>query len=91
MLLRPPSKLLHTGLSPCCAPSFLLLLLVRNTAASCDGCAGCCREGDQYKGSGVNVLTLILGLTFAVPLIGLAFAYFSYGNLWTGQWGVIPY
>lgn len=39
-------------------------------------------EGDTYRGSNFNILTLILGLIFFVPVIGLAVAYFSYGSLW---------
>jgi hypothetical protein len=33
-------------------------------------------------GSGVNVLTLLIALFVGVPVIGLVFAYQSYGVLW---------
>ena len=39
-------------------------------------------DGETYKGSRWNILTVILALTFAVPLIGLIFAWFSYGRYW---------
>jgi hypothetical protein len=48
----------------------------------------CChhREGDVYVGSRWNMLTLLLGLTFLVPVFGLVFAFMSYGTLWTGHY-----
>ena len=33
-------------------------------------------------GNPVNVLSVILVISFLVPLAGLAFAYWSYGVLW---------
>jgi hypothetical protein len=39
-------------------------------------------DGDQYKGSGFNILTLLAALFVLVPVGGLAFAYASYGTLW---------
>jgi hypothetical protein len=44
------------------------------------------RRGDVYTGSNWNILTLIAGLTFFVPLAGLLFAYLSHGHLWTGHY-----
>ena len=38
--------------------------------------------GDEYKGSAFNIGSLLVFLFFAVPIAGLAFAYFSYGELW---------
>lgn len=45
-----------------------------------------CRQGDVYVGSRWNMLTLLLGLTFFVPVFGLLFAFLSYGTLWTGHY-----
>lgn len=45
-----------------------------------------CREGDVYVGSRWNILTLLMGLIFFVPVFGLVFAYLSYGTLWTGHY-----
>eukprot|EP00775_Hariotina_reticulata_P007696 gene7696-7895_t len=43
-------------------------------------------QGDVYVGSNVNILTVIMGLTIAIPLLGLLFAYLSYGTLWLGHY-----
>ncbi|KAF8066320.1 hypothetical protein HT031_002643 [Scenedesmus sp. PABB004] len=43
-------------------------------------------QGDVYVGSRWNILTVLMGLSFAVPLLGLAFAAASYGTLWTGHY-----
>lgn len=43
-------------------------------------------QGDEYVGSRWNILTLLAGLTFFVPVAGLLFAYASYGTLWTGHY-----
>jgi hypothetical protein len=43
-------------------------------------------EGDVYVGSNWNMLTLITGLIFVVPIVGLLFAYLSYGTLWSGHY-----
>jgi hypothetical protein len=45
-----------------------------------------CRQGDVYVGSRWNILTLLTGLMFFVPVAGLLFAYLSYGTLWTGHY-----
>jgi hypothetical protein len=39
-----------------------------------------------YVGSNMNMLSLIVGLTILVPVLGLLFAYLSYGVLWTGHY-----
>lgn len=39
-------------------------------------------DGDVYKGSPVNVLSVILGVSIIAPLIGLIFALQTYGTLW---------
>ncbi len=39
-------------------------------------------DGDQFKGSPVNELTVILAVSVLTPLAGLAFAYFTFGTLW---------
>ena len=39
-------------------------------------------DGDVYKGSGVNILTVLIGFTIGVPVIGLIFAYFTFGEYW---------
>jgi hypothetical protein len=48
-----------------------------------------CRNGDEYRGSNWNILTVILALTFLIPVFGLLFAYLTYGTLWssTGNYG----
>ncbi|KAK9805148.1 hypothetical protein WJX72_001994 [[Myrmecia] bisecta] len=39
-------------------------------------------DGDKYKGSRFNILTLLALLFVLTPVAGLAFAYFTYGTLW---------
>lgn len=39
-------------------------------------------EGSEYKGSKVNILTLLVALFLLVPVLGLGFAYKTYGVLW---------
>ncbi|QDZ18409.1 hypothetical protein HOP50_01g09150 [Chloropicon primus] len=38
--------------------------------------------GDTYQGSGVNILTVLVGIGLGVPLVGLVFAYLTWGELW---------
>lgn len=38
--------------------------------------------GDVWKGSKVNVLSIILAVSVLVPLGGLLFAYLTFGTLW---------
>jgi hypothetical protein len=39
-------------------------------------------EGSEYRGSRWNILTLLAALFVLVPVLGLAFAYQTYGVLW---------
>ena len=39
-------------------------------------------DGDQYTGDGLNMLTVLIGLSIGVPVVGLTFAYFTFGVLW---------
>jgi len=39
-------------------------------------------DGSEYKGSQFNILNLLVALFVLVPVLGLVFAYFSYGDLW---------
>lgn len=39
-------------------------------------------DGDVYKGSPVNVLSVILAVSILAPLVGLIFALQTYGTLW---------
>jgi hypothetical protein len=39
-------------------------------------------DGAEYKGSPINVLTIILIVSVLTPLIGVIFALRSYGTLW---------
>jgi hypothetical protein len=39
-------------------------------------------EGSEYKGSPVNILSLLVALFLLVPVLGLGFAYKTYGVLW---------
>ena len=39
-------------------------------------------DGSEYKGSGFNILTLLALLAVLAPILGLFFAYQSYGELW---------
>jgi len=39
-------------------------------------------DGSEWKGSQFNVLNVILVVSVLVPLLGLAFAYWSFGKLW---------
>lgn len=39
-------------------------------------------DGSEYKGSPFNMLSLLAVLFVATPVAGLAFAYFTYGDLW---------
>ncbi|DBA70368.1 hypothetical protein WJX79_005895 [Trebouxia sp. C0005] len=38
--------------------------------------------GDVWKGSKINVLSIILAVSILVPLGGLLFAYLTFGTLW---------
>ncbi|GMH44415.1 hypothetical protein BSKO_12367 [Bryopsis sp. KO-2023] len=38
--------------------------------------------GDQYTGSRFNILTVLAGLFFFTPVVGLIIAYFTYGIYW---------
>ena len=39
-------------------------------------------DGDKYKGNPVNILTVLAALSVLVPVLGLVFAYQTYGVLW---------
>jgi hypothetical protein len=39
-------------------------------------------DGAEYKGSQINVLTIILIVSVLTPLIGVLFALRSYGTFW---------
>ncbi|KAG7672238.1 hypothetical protein NADE_000087 [Nannochloris sp. 'desiccata'] len=39
-------------------------------------------DGDVYKGSPVNILTILAAVSILVPVAGLVFAYQTYGVLW---------
>ena len=39
-------------------------------------------DGDVYKGSPVNVLSVILAVSILAPLVGLIFALQTHGTLW---------
>lgn len=39
-------------------------------------------EGSEYKGSRWNILTFLAALFVLVPVVGLGFAYQTYGVLW---------
>ncbi|GAX83795.1 hypothetical protein CEUSTIGMA_g11220.t1 [Chlamydomonas eustigma] len=39
-------------------------------------------DGSEWKGGRFNILTFVASLFVLVPLAGLAFAYFTYGDLW---------
>jgi hypothetical protein len=39
-------------------------------------------DGSEYKGSKLNVLSVILIVSILTPLFGIIFAYLSYGRLW---------
>ena len=39
-------------------------------------------DGDTYTGGGLNILTVLVGLGLGVPLVGLVFAYLTWGELW---------
>lgn len=39
-------------------------------------------DGSEYKGSPVNILSIILVVSVLTPLAGIIFAYFTYGKLW---------
>ncbi|KAK9807283.1 hypothetical protein WJX73_007703 [Symbiochloris irregularis] len=39
-------------------------------------------DGDKWKGSKLNGLTVITVISILAPVIGLLVAYFSYGSLW---------
>ncbi len=40
------------------------------------------RAGDEYIGSNWNILTALMLISIVTPLVGLVFAYMSYGSLW---------
>ncbi len=39
-------------------------------------------DGSEYKGSSFNVLTVLAVVSVLTPLLGLAFAYWSFGVYW---------
>ena len=39
-------------------------------------------DGSVYKGSSFNILSVLALLFVLTPLVGLAFAYLTYGELW---------
>eukprot|EP00775_Hariotina_reticulata_P002872 gene2872-3163_t len=39
-------------------------------------------DGSEYKGSSFNVLTVIALVSVLTPLLGLVFAYTTFGTLW---------
>jgi hypothetical protein len=39
-------------------------------------------QGDRYTGSAFNILNVILVVSVLVPLLGIAFALSTYGDLW---------
>lgn len=39
-------------------------------------------DGSEYKGSQFNILNLLVVLFIGVPVLGLVFAYQTYGTLW---------
>eukprot|EP00884_Botryococcus_braunii_P020014 jgi/Botrbrau1/6697/Bobra.0202s0034.1 len=39
-------------------------------------------EGSEYKGSSINILTVLIALFILVPVAGLAFAFATFGTLW---------
>lgn len=39
-------------------------------------------DGDVYKGGSVNVLTVLAAVSILAPIIGLIFAFQTYGTLW---------
>jgi len=39
-------------------------------------------DGSEWKGGSNNILTFIGALFVLVPVLGLVFAYFTYGDLW---------
>jgi hypothetical protein len=39
-------------------------------------------DGDVYKGSPVNILSILIAVSLLVPVAGLVFAYQTYGVLW---------
>lgn len=43
-------------------------------------------QGDVYVGSNWNIMTYLAIVAFLVPLLGLLFAWLSYGTLWTGNY-----
>lgn len=38
--------------------------------------------GSEYRGSGVNILTVLIAITVLTPLLGIGFAFATYGKLW---------
>ena len=38
--------------------------------------------GDKWKGDKVNVLSIIVVVSILGPLVGLVFAYLTFGKLW---------
>ena len=45
-----------------------------------------CRQGDVYVGSKWNIMTVLMAVSILVPVMGLVFAWASYGTLWTGHY-----
>jgi len=43
-------------------------------------------QGDVYVGSKWNIMTVLMAVSILVPVMGLVFAWASYGTLWTGHY-----
>ncbi|MEW5314540.1 MAG: hypothetical protein WDW38_006029 [Sanguina aurantia] len=39
-------------------------------------------DGGEYKGSSINILTVLIALSIGVPIAGIIFAFKTYGILW---------
>lgn len=39
-------------------------------------------DGSEWKGGRVNILSVLILISVAVPLAGIAFAFWSYGRYW---------
>ena len=39
-------------------------------------------DGSEWKGSKVNILTVLIAISVAVPAASIAFAFWSYGRYW---------
>lgn len=75
----------HLGCKPSTSPPTQLASWLGAAHSPAPRCPPC-RDGDVYIGSNWNELSIGMLIIFIIPLLGLLFAWATYGTLWaTGE------